>query len=84
MEIRAKSTEERLMADRLASELPETQKIQVLEVRYEKNTIGLFAVYVVVQLGKNFTFGLRDKMRPLIRKIVLSSQPTADVFVRFI
>lgn len=84
MEIKAKSSEEQVLADKLRSTLPDANKIQVLEVRYEKNTVGLFAVYVVIQLGKNFTFGLRDKMRPTIRKIVLSAQPTADVFVRFI
>ncbi len=77
-----KEVEEQTVAERLAAELPHSDAIESLEVRFEKY-YSSFAVYVVFRCGDKFTFEVRDALRPRARAIVKSCQPNADVFLRF-
>jgi hypothetical protein len=77
-----KTEEEGWLLEKIASDLD--VEVTSLEVRYEKNVLSNFAVYVVVSLGKNFSFDLKDRVRRKIRKVVTAEQPTADLFVRFV
>jgi len=77
-----KTEEEGWLLKKIEAELVEP--VASLEVRYEKNVLSSFAIYVVVSLGKNFSFDLRDRVRRKIRKVVTADQPTADVFIRFV
>lgn len=84
MNTKAKTIEEQWLVDRLIQDLPSTEQIDSLEVRFEKNNLSDFAIYVVLSLGNNFNFELRDSYRRKIRRIVTSAHPAADIFIRFV
>jgi hypothetical protein len=79
-----RTEEESRLGNKLQDELDFVDQIQRLEVRYERDLLDRFSIFVVVSLGSKFSFELKDHVRRNVRKIVQSVQPTAQLFVRFI
>lgn len=79
-----KTEDEGRLCETLKDQLENQNRIDKLQVRYERDLLDRFTIYVIVSLGTNFSFELQDAVKRNIRRIVSSVQPAAFLFVRFI
>lgn len=84
MQTRFKSDEEWGMLQTLKSELPQLEALPQIDVRYETDIMGRFAIYVILDLGSRFTFELREELRRKVRRVVQTHQPAAELYIRFV